>query len=310
MPPGSPRWSSAICTNGTATCRPRGASASRSRTARSSACSGPNGSGKTTTLECVIGLREPDAGDDRGLRHRRAPTSAAPSSRRSAPCCRRSRCRTRSRRARRWRCSASFYRAATARRRAARAVRARPKGRRAVRHAVGRPAPAARARAGVRQQSGARLPRRADDRAGSAVAARAARGNRADEARRPYRAADDPLHRRGGAALRPDRDHRSRPDHRDRPAARADRADRRRCSPCRSRPRRRSTASGCRAIPGVEDLVCDGSTVTFRTATVSRTLAALMRVLDAARRRTRRTARAQGDAGGRVHRADGRRRPH
>ena len=36
---------------------------------------GPNGSGKTTTLECVIGLRQPDARRDRGLRHRRAAAS-------------------------------------------------------------------------------------------------------------------------------------------------------------------------------------------------------------------------------------------
>ena len=157
---------------------------------------GPNGAGKTTTVECVIGLREPDAGaiEVCGIDARRRPrdvkqkigaalqtTVAAGQDHaaRGARCCSR-RSTTATRRPRR--CSSGFT--------------SRRKGRCGLRHALGRSAAAARAGPRVRQQSGARVPRRADGRARPAIAPRAARRNRGDEARRPHRAAHDAQSRR------------------------------------------------------------------------------------------------------------------
>ena len=183
---------------------------------------GPNGAGKTTTLECVIGLREPDEGEIEvcGIDARRRPREVKAEDRRRAAD---HGAAGQDHAAR----GAGALRLVLPRQAdaggAARALRARRQGRRAVRHAVGRPAAAARAGARLRQQARARLSRRADDRARPAVAARAARRDRADEARRPHGAADHALHRRGRAALRSHRDHRSRPHHRHRHAARADR---------------------------------------------------------------------------------------
>ena len=215
---------------------------------------GPNGAGKTTTVECVIGLREPDDGHDRGLRHRCAAAAA--------------------------RGQAEDRRGAADDGAAGQDHAARGAGALRRRSTATAPSPAAllerfaltdKADApfdtlsgGQRQRlalalafvnnAGARLPRRADGRAGSAVAARAARRDRGDEARRPHRAAHDALPRRSRGALRSHRDHRSRPHRRHRRAARAHRRGRR-ATPSvyagdRAAARARAGSSGCRASRG------------------------------------------------------------
>ena len=63
------RSRSAACARRTGTSRRCAGSTSRSRRARSSACSGPNGAGKTTTVEILEGYRKRDAGEVRVLGH-------------------------------------------------------------------------------------------------------------------------------------------------------------------------------------------------------------------------------------------------
>ena len=181
---------------------------------------GPNGAGKTTTLECVIGLREPDEGriEVCGIDARRRPHDVK---QKIGAALQTSVLQDKITPREALTLFGAFYRDREAPEATARAVFARRQGRRAVRFAVGRPAAAARARAGVRQQARARVSRRAHRGARSTVAARAARRDRADEGRRPHGAAHDALSRRGRGAVRSHRHHRSRPHRRHRQPARA-----------------------------------------------------------------------------------------
>ena len=109
-----------------------------------------------------------------------------------------------------------------------RARAARREAGRARRSALGRAEAAAGRRLRAGGRSGAAVPRRADDRPRSAGAPAALGSDRAVQAGRANDPADDALHGRSRAALRSRRDHGSRPRHRPRHAARADRLDRRR----------------------------------------------------------------------------------
>ena len=109
--------------------------------------------------------------------------------------------------------------------RCSRSVVARGEARRARRQALRRAEAAAGRRLRAGRRPGAAVPRRADDRPRSAVAAAALGASSTDfRAARRHGAADHPLHGRGRAAVRPRGDRRSRQGDRPRHAGRADRS--------------------------------------------------------------------------------------
>ena len=163
---------------------------------------GPNGAGKTTTIEILEGYRERDAGEvevlgedpqraDRTLARaagRRAPVVVAlpvADGAREPPSLRR------------------LLREPPRPGRGDRDRRAHRQGGRALPHALGRPEAPARPRARADRQPRARLPRRADH----GLRPRRSPGGLGDDPQpalaRHDDPADDPLSRRGGAALRP-----------------------------------------------------------------------------------------------------------
>ena len=143
---------------------------------------GPNGAGKTTTLECVIGLREPDSGSIEvcGIDARRHPREVK---QKIGAALQTTALQDKITPREALTLFGSFY----AQRLPAGELLERfgldRQGRRAVRHAVGRPAAAARARARVRQPARAGVPRRADLGARRAVAPRSPPRDPADEAK-------------------------------------------------------------------------------------------------------------------------------
>ena len=142
---------------------------------------GPNGAGKTTTVECVIGLREPDEGaiEVCGIDARRQPREVKE---KIGAALQTTALQDKITPREALALFGAFYRHRAEPGGAARTLLATRKGRRAVRHAVGRATSAAGAGPRLRQQARAGVPRRADGGAGPALAARAARRDREDEA--------------------------------------------------------------------------------------------------------------------------------
>ena len=298
---------SPISARPTRTSSPSTASISTCRAGQCFGLLGPNGAGKTTTIEICEGLTEPDSGDVEVLGLRWASDAQALRQRlgiqlqETQLSDKLTVCET-------LRLFRSFFDRGPAPDEVIALVQLEEKRDARVGRALGRTEAAAGARVRARRRSGPALSRRADHRPRPAGAAAVVGPHRGVQEGGPDDPADDPLHGRSRAALRPSGDHGPRQGHR---ARHAGASSSRRSAPTTSSSSRRPAASGRRSgRRAARRRACATraprtAASAFRRPSCTAPVPALLEELRRQGMPLTELQHALGDAGGRVRLADG-----